>query len=122
MSWTYHQASGRLERNGMLVASGGYSGNGAARNNSAMQSTIGHGPIPVGSWRIGPIHTHPTKGPYVMNLDPLPGTVTFGRTLFRIHGDSRLHPGQASDGCIIFGPAVRQAIGSSADTLLVVVP
>lgn len=81
-----------------------------------------HGPIPVGQWTIGRMHNTATKGPYVMNLEPRPGTNAYHRTLFRIHGDSRRHPGEASDGCIILPSVVRHAIGTSGDNVLVVVP
>ena len=56
-----------------------------------------------------------------MNLDPQPGTNTFGRTLLRGHGDSAQHPGQASDGCIILPLGARQRIWTSQDHMIEVV-
>lgn len=55
-----------------------------------------------------------------MNLDPV-GHAAHGRTLFRIHGDSRLSPGTASEGCIILPRHVRAQISASGDIDLVVV-
>jgi hypothetical protein len=49
------------------------------------------------------------------------GTETFGRSEFRIHGDSIAHPGMASHGCIILPRAVRDAIWRSGDRALEVV-
>lgn len=54
-------------------------------------------------------------------LPPEPGTQTFGRTAFRIHGDSISNPGTASEGCIILPPNIRIMIIQSGDTDLKVV-
>jgi hypothetical protein len=55
-----------------------------------------------------------------MNLDPVDGTNTFGRSLFRIHGDNARH--DASEGCIILGPSIRKLIAASGDHDLEVMP
>jgi hypothetical protein len=55
-----------------------------------------------------------------MNLDPLPGTDMFGRSLFRIHGDNSAH--NASHGCIILSRKLRDQIAASQDRLLDVTP
>lgn len=120
MPWIYHQASGRLERNGTMVI-GGYSGIGAGKNNPTMQATPNVGPIPRGEYRIGAPFTHPHSGAYTMRLTPINGTITFGRDGFMIHGDSVAHPGQASNGCVIERMAVRSQIWSSGDHILKVV-
>ena len=57
-----------------------------------------------------------------MNLDPQPGTQTFGRDLFRVHGDSTAHPGTASEGCVILPRNVRDQMAHSASRTLRVVP
>jgi hypothetical protein len=49
-----------------------------------------------------------------MNLSPI-GHNAHGRTAFRIHGDSRLRPGTASEGCIVLPLAIRQKIADSND-------
>ena len=94
---------------------------GVGRNNPAMASHRGVGPTPLGRYSVGaPHHSHHT-GDYSMNLDPQPGTDTFGRTLLRVHGDSSQHPGQASDGCIIRPLHARQRIWTSQDHTIEVV-
>lgn len=118
MTWTYKQSNGELSWDGEFEGTG-YSGADTGRNNPAMQDVVDAGPIPQGSYKIGSAYDDIGKlGPCVMALDPLPGTETFGRTLFRIHGDNINH--DASHGCIILGPAIRRKIASSADRDLVV--
>jgi len=60
-------------------------------------------------------------GHYALPLTPATSAQMYGRSAFYIHGDSHAHPGQASDGCIVFGLAVRQTISSSDDHQLEVV-
>lgn len=110
--WTYAQTSGELCHDGEFVGTG-YSGTGRGRNSPEMESTPGVGPLPAGRYHIGPSYNDPHLGPCVMHLDPEPGTTTFGRSLFRIHGDNARH--DASHGCIILGPLIRHAIAASAD-------
>ncbi|MGE4482112.1 tlde1 domain-containing protein [Acidocella sp.] len=112
MAWTYSQSTGELSENGRLVGKG-YSGTQGGRNNPAMQSVPNIGPIPQGSYTIGAPHDTTTHGPYVMRLTPVPGSVTFGRNGFLIHGDNRRH--DASQGCIIMGPQIRHKIWASGD-------
>ena len=100
----------------------GYSGNGLGLNNPAMQDVRDVGPIPIGQYNIGPGYTHRILGRVTMNLNPLKGTNTFGRTLFRIHGDSPDLDNSASKGCIVTGPAIRNLINHSDDRILDVMP
>lgn len=116
--WTYHQRSGELTRNGAYEATG-YSGTGTGRNRPEAQAVIATGPIPRGKYKIGKAYKHDHLGPMVMNLDPMDGTDTHGRTLFRIHGDNARH--DASHGCIILGPSMRKEIAESKDHELEVV-
>lgn len=92
--------------------SGLYSGDDEMRyrNNPASEGVRAKGPIPRGLWRIGPARTSPNVGPITMNLDPEEGTHTYGRSAFRIHGDSRKHPGDASSGCIVANRDIRSRI------------
>ncbi len=120
MSWTYEQATGRISRDGMQVATG-YAGLGEGKNNPAMEKVKNMGPIPRGSWTIGTPHDTPDHGPFVMRLSPADGTVTFGRDGFLIHGDSIAKPGTASHGCIIFPRTVRNQIAASGDKALEVI-
>lgn len=120
MPWQYSQKTGKLTLNGESVGSG-YSGRkGASRNNPAMEMIKNKGPIPRGQYRIGAARKHPAKGPITMSLTPV-GHLAHGRSAFLIHGDSTKHPGDASEGCIILGPHIRQRIATSSDTVLHVV-
>src|SRR5689334_15812598 len=97
--WTYIQRTGELVHDGMVHCTG-YSGHGEGKNNPAMQAVRDVGPIPCGRWSIeGPPIDTAVHGPFVLHLEPEPGTDTFGRSGFLIHGDSREHPGEASHGC-----------------------
>lgn len=120
MTWTYSQSTGRLKHNGLPQADG-YSGWGAGKNNVSMQATSSIGPIPKGEYRIAEPFTHPHAGPYTMRLHPKPGTMTYGRSGFMIHGDSVSNPGSASEGCIILAPTIRHRIWNSGDRNLEVV-
>jgi hypothetical protein len=119
MTWTYDQSTGDLNHDGVYEGRG-YSGVGAGLNNGAMEAKDDVGPIPRGSWKIGPPHKGEHTGPTTMNLDPV-GHDAHGRSLFRIHGDNKLNNRTASQGCIILGPAIRKEIAASGDTELVVV-
>lgn len=113
--WTYSIVSGEAAENGKK-AGNGYSGHAEGRDNPAMCAVPNVGPIPPGQYRIGPAYADPHLGPCVMHLDPLPGTDTHGRTLFRIHGNDAAN--DASEGCVILGPLIREAISKSHDNTL----
>jgi hypothetical protein len=119
MGWTYNQSTGTLTHDGQVVATG-YSGIGKGKNNPKAEDQSDVGPTPRGKYTIGPAHKGTHTGPMTMNLTPV-GHNARGRTLLRIHGDSRAHPGQASHGCIILGPDVRRQISESGDNVLDVV-
>ncbi len=121
VAWTYQQSTGNLSFDGQLVGSG-YSGAGtslaAGRNNPDLENVPNIGPIPRGLWLIGPSFSHPTKGPVCMNLSPV-GHNALGRSGFMIHGNNTTN--DASEGCIILGPGLREQIANSIDRLLRVV-
>ena len=118
--WQYRSASGELLHNGVHVGYG-YAGHGAGKNQPAMENIHDIGPIPRGNWLIlGPPSDTTGHGPYVLRLIAFPGTQTFGRGGFLIHGDSVSAPGTASLGCIVLAPDVRHAIWMSGDHGLVV--
>ena len=119
MPWRYCQQTGQLLLNGKIIGTG-YSGKGVGKNNPNMEQAKNVGPIPRGKYTIGPAYTHPHKGPITMNLTPN-GHPTYGRSDFLIHGDSRAHPGNASEGCIILPRNIRNRIATSGDTVLEVV-
>jgi hypothetical protein len=119
MTWQYKQTDGTLTCDGVFEGTG-YSGAGDGRNDPLYQDMPDVGPIPQGQYAIGTAYNDVGGlGPCVMHLDPLPGTDTFGRSLFRIHGDNASH--DASHGCVVLGPAIRQKIASSTDRTLVVI-
>ena len=127
---TYHQSSGSMRctdnaTGEVVVEATGYSGIGPGLNNPAMQN-IGDpgpiwGPIPQGWWNIGS-HTTTTKGPITIVLTPEPGTDTFGRDDFRIHGDNHANNHTASHGCIVLGPKDRRRIADCGGGKLQVQP
>ena len=96
--WTYQQSTGNLSHNGKHVATG-YSGKGVGKNNPAKERVKFVGPIPRGTYSIGPAYHDPTRGPVVMRLTPTGGQDIFGRDGFLIHGDSSKHPGEARVAC-----------------------
>jgi len=127
--WTYRQRTGELLRDSVLVGRG-YSGwddgdgvpePGEGKNDPDEQERRHVGPIPVGLYVIGPAFTHPTKGELVMRLIPKPGTNTFERSGFLLHGDSRRRPGAGSEGCIVQLYDVRLLVAESEDHDLEVV-
>jgi hypothetical protein len=116
----WDQSRGEWSRDG-VVLSRGYSGLGRGKNNPDMQEAKGVGPIPQGKWKIGAHYDSGNTGPFTIVLTPDLGTKTFGRSDFRIHGDSIKFPGAASHGCIILPRAMREKIAASRDTELLVV-
>lgn len=118
--WIYVVRTGRLFQNDAFKASG-YSGAGSAKNDPTQQDKHNLGPIPVGVYMIGKaIETTASHGPVVMPLTPVAYSETWGRNGFLVHGDSLVHPGMASHGCIILNRPMREEIAASMDRLLVV--
>lgn len=118
--WQYTQKTGAISHDGEPVGVG-YSGHGGGLDNPAMEAVEGVGPIPAGAWRIVEwFDNYENKGPCVARLAPI-GHSAHGRTGFLIHGDNSAENHTASDGCIIAGPAIRQAMRASGDTELFVV-
>lgn len=126
-NWRYEQDTGRLYYKGAFVGAG-YAGHPPHVNDPDAQEMQSIGPLPRGTYTIGPPYKHPTKGPVVQNIDPEPDTEMFGRSLFRFHGESVKPPaGYASEGCIIMARPVREQIAAAvtaaveeADSRLVV--
>lgn len=120
--WTYEQATGKLSRDGEVVATGYSGAPPEGKNNPAMQEMHNVGPIPRGTWKVtGLTLTRTDHGPFVLHLTPQDGTDTFGRAGFLMHGDSIEHPGTASEGCIIMPREVRELVWASGDKELEVV-
>ncbi|MFP2517064.1 tlde1 domain-containing protein [Buttiauxella agrestis] len=112
--WVYSVSSGTLSRNEERI-SGGYAGLGAHKNDSSFECSKDSGPLPRGRYRIGQPFFHPRTKGYTMRLIPDSSNIMCDRDGFMIHGDSIRHPGQASNGCIIFPLKVRKHIWESND-------
>lgn len=121
--WVYSISKGIMRHGVSGQVFAGYSGAGHSlaegRNNPAMQYMPNIGPIPVGDYAIGEPHDSPNTGPFTMNLDPLPGTDTRGRSAFRIHGNNE--EDDASHGCVILNRPARKAVWESGDHVLRVI-
>lgn len=120
MAWTYNSTTGRMDRDDKIIATC-YSGHGKGLNNPDMETVVGIGPIPRGNYTIGPweeFHTH--LGPCVAPLIPDKDTA-HGRSGFFIHGDNANMDHTASDGCVIAGRPLREAMRASGETKLTVV-
>jgi|HubBroStandDraft_5_1064220.scaffolds.fasta_scaffold300631_2 hypothetical protein len=109
--FTYEQLTGRLSHDGELMGTG-YSGLAEGKNNPAMERIHDVGPIPRGSYTIGPEFQSEKHGPVVHKLAPNDGTDEYGRDGFLMHGDSNAHPGAASLGCIVIGRPTRLAVSA----------
>ena len=119
---TYVQSTGDIVLHTGVWLSGGYSGHGEGVNNPDDQYMPNIGPIPVGTYTMGEPFTHPTAGPFVMRLTPLPGTNTHGRDGFLMHGDTVSMDHTASHGCIVASRGHRSMVDeTSVDRLLRVV-
>ncbi len=120
--WVWSQRAGQMFRDDGELVGTGYSGHADGKNSPDHQATRGVGPIPRGRWRITEmIPRYGTHGPFVLRLQPEPGTETWGRAGFLIHGDSVAAPGTASLGCIVLPRPVREALWRSGDRSLTVV-
>lgn len=122
MAWKYSQRTGSLmDPRGEIIATG-YSGHGTGLNNPYMQHVEGMGPIPTGSYIIGPPKDPIDHlGPVAMPLTERPGGNYFKRSAFFIHGDNASADHTASDGCVILARNIRQMIADSDDRELIVV-
>jgi Protein of unknown function (DUF2778) len=121
--WLYEIATGSLFSAAGSRLAIGYSGAPGAVNDPSKVSIPNIGPIPPGLWTIGEPYNDDLTGPYTLPLVPSNDTDTYGRTDFRIHGDSVVLAGleKASKGCIILARFAREAIWSSGDRHLQVV-
>jgi len=77
--------------------------------------------LPQGVYSFSETEDSPTLGPFAIILVPNAANEMFGRSTFRMHGDSISHPGAASEGCIIMPRSIREKVfGSDDDTITVV--
>jgi hypothetical protein len=102
--WTYHVTTGLMSTPKGQAFKYGYSGRRGWKNQPILEGVKNYGAIPEGWYQMTRIFNDVNgTGAASIVLKPIRGTVMFGRTGFRIHGDSSKHPGDASDGCIILG-------------------
>ncbi|MGH9418017.1 MAG: tlde1 domain-containing protein [Terriglobales bacterium] len=127
--WEYSQSEGTIAHvfpdGARKLIGSGYSGFGSALDDPAAQDEDKLGPIPRGSWIIGPQQNHSLadgRGTLIaaMPLAPAPGNTTV-RKDFWIHGDTAAHNHTASQGCIVLPRDTRNAIARSGDSRLEVV-
>jgi hypothetical protein len=118
--WTWRQKDGLMLHDGRALVSG-YAGAGEGKNNPAMQNVAKIGPLPVGHYTITEPHDSPRTGKYTMNLIPDAHNEMFGRSDFRVHGDSIDKPGTASEGCIVIDHWSREQVWQSGDHELEVI-
>jgi len=109
MIFTYMQAQGLIWCPDGKLLGNGYSGAPGAKNDFKQQRVKNVGPIPIGMWTIDGYYDSDSLGPAVIVLNPHRHDAC-GRTFFRIHGDSRDNPGDASKGCIVLKKEMRLAI------------
>lgn len=109
MSWIYIQKTGDLIHNGDAFTTG-YAGKYTGKNNPEMQNVKDTGPLPCGTYRIGDAYNHHFLGSETLNLTPDAANEMFGRSEFRIHGDSIANPGMASEGCIVIPYSARHEL------------
>lgn len=123
LTWRYNSRTGELTHDGIYVASG-YAGHGEGVNNPSMQGVSSVGPIPTGTYRIERQQDNVTGGGLrlraSMRLTPVPSNNMHGRAGFLIHGDNSRRNQSASEGCMIFDRDIRDQIGRSGDSELIV--
>jgi hypothetical protein len=121
VTWQWGASEGVLYHDGARIGKG-YSGQPPFVNKPDAEQQKDKGPIPRGRWTIvGRPYDSALLGPFVMALEPKCGTDTFGRSAFRIHGDSKSNPGMASHGCIVLDRGLRQTIWDSSDRDILVI-
>ena len=119
MPWTYAQSTGELFLDEVRVGQG-YAGKGPYKNRPESQFISDLGPLPQGSYTIGPMQADGRHmGRNVLPLTPDPANDMGGRFAFFMHGDNADHT--ASNGCIIMGPTIRAKVQQSEDRHLIVV-
>jgi hypothetical protein len=124
MTWIFSTTTGDLTQNGTVIGHG-FSGYGTGLMDPDLEMVQDVGPIPRGSWTIGPFFDDPEKGPLVADLTPSPDTDVYGRSGFMLHGDTAADVENgtqlASHGCIVLARSIRELIAASGDAELQVI-
>lgn len=121
MAWTYNVRLKTFKHNGAYRLSALYPGAPGYKDNPTHECVKDLGPIPKGKYKIvGIPFTHERAGKFTLRLESDKSNNMCGRNGFLIHGESRDHPGEASNGCIVLEPDFRKAIWNSMDKELIV--
>lgn len=121
MTWVYDVKKKTFTQNGTFKFKAMYAGAPGYKDDPKFENLEGKGPLPRGKYKItGKPFLHPHAGPYTLRLNPYAGNTMYGRAGFLIHGDSKDHPGAASNGCIVVAPNFRHNIYESGDRELIV--
>lgn len=116
--WTYVQSTGDLFHGSAYIETG-YSGKvPGGKNDPSKECVKDVGPIPRGTYKIGPEKASPSPVSLILTADN-PNYCTPPRDGFLIHGDNST--GTASTGCIILSRSTRESIRDSNDNRLKVV-
>ena len=129
LDWIFSQSTGQMSYQPPASIGGGppqpigqgYSGNGPGLNNPAMQNVQNVGPLPQGTYTIGPQQDNGNLT-QSMRLTPDPANQMFNRDRFLIHGPHANDQQDSSNGCPVFNRNIRNQIGNSGDNVLRVVP
>jgi Protein of unknown function (DUF2778) len=115
----YSQGSGKCFDSAGVLDTEGYSGHGAGLNNGHAERVHDVGPIPLGRYSIAaPLDPPDHLGPLALPLTAQPGTETYGRGGFFIHGDNSDGNKSASHGCVILEHDARKWIVDHRETEL----
>lgn len=119
--YTYVQSTGQLKLGNEVIGTG-YSGQGAAKNNPAMQFVKDTGPIPTGDYLIHRRTQDDKTGEPIIELHTAVWTNTGGRKeMFKIVADSN-PPGNAGVNAIVLPRDAREKIDTAPLTKIKVVP
>lgn len=114
-------STGAISQNASSIGMG-YAGHPPYVNDPTACDMKGLGPLPVGTYGIGPPENFPESvGMFAIPLTPQPENTMFGRSGFFVHGDNPAANQTASDGCIVTSRATRGIVAADQDATLVVV-
>lgn len=119
MTWVYDVKSHTFTRNGESYTAD-YAGATGYKNDPSQECVANSGPLPRGTYTIGPPQNSAHTGKYTLGLTPATTNNMCGRFAFRIHGASSRRPLDSSEGCIIARLSIRKSIWASGDRELIV--
>ncbi|HAF7674358.1 TPA: DUF2778 domain-containing protein, partial [Salmonella enterica subsp. enterica serovar Java] len=85
MSWVYKIKAHTFHLNGAYQFDARYAGRPGFKNDSANECVRDKGPLPRGTYTIGPAFFHPRTRAWTMRLMPYPENQMCGRGAFMIH-------------------------------------